>query len=493
MVGGSESLDTLRAEIARLTVERDAALIALQKAITAREQAEAGARRHQSLLQEIIDHAPHTIIVQDLAEGRYLLANRQQAALLGREPDEIIGRTVAELLPHQAAAWREEDRQIAASGQPRQIEDIKRNAADGDRYYLGLKFPLRDTAGTIYAIGGIFQDITERKAIERALHQSEERYRAVVAALDEGVIVLDAAGAISAINPSAARLLDTSPERLLGQPLATAHPAAIHENGRPFRAANHPALRALREGSVVTGVVVGLSRPGHPACWMAITARPLCNPGEAQPYGAVCSLTDITERRAREHELQHRATHDSLTDLPNRAGFLARLDRALAADGNAATLVAVLFLDLDHFKAVNDRFGHAAGDQLLVAVAARLRAALRDGESAARLGGDEFTICLPHLSRPDEATARAAELLAVLQQPYPLADTEVAVTPSIGVALGRPGFHTPDRLLRRADAALYRVKVGGRAAYALAQTTNQLATAAVPRPVRRRRLLPSPG
>jgi diguanylate cyclase (GGDEF)-like protein/PAS domain S-box-containing protein len=324
----------LRARVAALEAQVAERTAQLAAHAAERERAEGELRRNQALLQAIIDHAPHSIVVQDLAEGRYLLVNRRQEELTGRSRDELVGRTLDEVLPTQAPAWREQDRRIAASGEPLQIEDIKRYPDGRAQYFLGLKFPLRDTEGRVYAIGGIFQDITARKEMEE--------------------------------------------------------------------------------------------------------------------------------------QLRHQATHDPLTGLPNRASFLASLEDALAAGHSAVRAVAVLYLDLDRFKAVNDTHGHAAGDSLLVAVAERVRACLRPADIAARLGGDEFTVCLAGVTVVDEALGTAGELVRALSVPYLLGNGEVRVTPSIGIALGAPGVHAPKDLLRRADAALYRAKTRGRGRYELA-------------------------
>ena len=474
--------DDLRVQIAVLTRQRDEARAACRVEQEGRLRAEEALRQRQSLLQAIIDYAPQTITVQDLAEGRYLLANRLQASVMGQEVDTIVGKTLAELLPNHAAAWREEDRQIAASGEPRQIEDRKRNIDGHDQYFLGTKFPVRDRAGEIYAIGCIFQDITARKAIERALQASEERYRSVVAALEEGVIALDSAGTITALNPSAARLLGVTAVDALGQSLAAVHPTAADESGAPLRSDDHPALVTLRTGQPQTGVILQRQTMGAPPRWLAINAQPLSTPGERVPYGVVCSLSDITARRTMEEELRHRATHDPLTTLPNRAGFLAALGAALTPSAEPPAAVGVLFMDLDHFKAVNDRLGHEHGDALLAAVAARLVACLPSGALGARLGGDEFTVCLPHLTDPDSAKEVAEQILCAVQAPYGLAGQEVRITPSIGIAIGRAGRHTSEELLRRADAALYRAKRRGRAQYDVAKSTGPLQPKRSPRP-----------
>jgi diguanylate cyclase (GGDEF)-like protein/PAS domain S-box-containing protein len=176
----------------------------------------------------------------------------------------------------------------------------------------------------------------------------------------------------------------------------------------------------------------------------------------------VGTILDITERKALEAQLAHRAFHDALTDLPNRALFADRLERALAPTDENERLVAVLFLDLDDFKLVNDGIGHDAGDRLLVAVAGRLRAGLPPYHLAARFGGDEFTILLDGLADADEAVAVARRLVDALEEPFTLEGHEVAVFASVGVAFGRPGQTQALALLRDADAALYQAKAAGK-------------------------------
>jgi diguanylate cyclase (GGDEF)-like protein/PAS domain S-box-containing protein len=171
--------------------------------------------------------------------------------------------------------------------------------------------------------------------------------------------------------------------------------------------------------------------------------------------------------RASEARLRHQATHDALTGLPNRAFFQERLAHTLASRTRAGTTVAVLFIDLDRFKIVNDSLGHEAGDALLVLAAARLRAALRPTDIAARLGGDEFTVLLDGLAADDDARRVAERIVALFERPFALADRQVVVSASIGIALGVVGDDAPTELLRRADIALYGAKNGGRARYAV--------------------------
>ncbi len=174
------------------------------------------------------------------------------------------------------------------------------------------------------------------------------------------------------------------------------------------------------------------------------------------------ALQDVTERNRLEHQLRYRAFHDSLTQLANRALFADRVDHALARQARDGRSVAVVVMDLDGFKTINDSLGHTAGDQLLVAAAQRIQNQLRPGDTAARLGGDEFAILLEDIDGPDEVTALAERLLAVFALPFAVASKQLLVTASVGVTLDRPG-DGPEELVRNADMAMYRAKSEGKA------------------------------
>jgi len=186
-----------------------------------------------------------------------------------------------------------------------------------------------------------------------------------------------------------------------------------------------------------------------------------------RPERVVATLHDITDRKQLEARLVHQAFHDPLTGLPNRALFSNRLDHALARSRRRPGQFAVLFLDLDHFKLVNDTLGHDAGDQLLIAVAERVRRCLRPGDTVARLGGDEFTILLEQVGGVGEAEQIAARITETLKSPFMLSSQDVFVSTSIGIVLRSSQHRTPEDLLRDADVALYRAKESGRSRYAV--------------------------
>ena len=180
---------------------------------------------------------------------------------------------------------------------------------------------------------------------------------------------------------------------------------------------------------------------------------------------------DVTDRVQLPEQLAHRASHDPLTGLPNRAMLLDILTREVARAGRLGRPAALLFLDLDGFKAVNDRLGHAAGDELLVAVAARLGQCLRVGDSLARLGGDEFVAVLSAPNEEREVVAVAERLIAALARPVILTAGETVVAASIGVTLSSPDRDDPELLLADADAAMYMAKRAGKERFALARSS----------------------
>jgi diguanylate cyclase (GGDEF)-like protein len=184
--------------------------------------------------------------------------------------------------------------------------------------------------------------------------------------------------------------------------------------------------------------------------------------------GIVISSRDITERKALQEQLAHQAFHDFLTDLPNRALFMDRLEHVLTRAKRRRLKVAVLLVDLDYFKLINDDRGHEVGDRLLVAVAKRLQTCLRHADTAARLGGDEFAILLEDVTDVGEATRVAERIAGALREPFILGGRQLLTSASIGVVLGTPTtYDEPRKLLREADLALYQAKASGKARYSI--------------------------
>jgi len=280
----------------------------------------------------------------------------------------------------------------------------------------------------------------------------KERLAAITSSLGEGVCALDGAGRITFLNPAAATMLGRDP--------------AGAENADRDIAPNFllvPALRAMETRDILRNDDTRFERADGSYLPVAFTASAVLDDG--QPIGAVIAFRDITERKAFEEELARHAFHDALTGLANRRLFLDHLDHALRRSQRSNETHAVLFADIDRFKIVNDSLGHHSGDQLLVAIAGRLRAAARSGDMIARFGGDEFTLLLEGVSGPDEAVAAVDRILNELRDPIALADGhEVVATLSIGIALTTDG-KSRDDILHDADVAMYQAKAKGRSGH----------------------------
>jgi len=276
--------------------------------------------------------------------------------------------------------------------------------------------------------------------------------RSVVDNVLVGVVTVDGAGIVTTCNRTAARMFGYGDGEATGMPLTDlAEPGdAAHQLHALWSAV---ALGGRRDSLTFT------ARRRDGLVFEAEVAAGLA--GTPDPTVTVL-VTDVTERRAFERQLSHQAFHDPLTGLPNRALFLDRLEHALRRRDRRGR-IAVLFLDLDDFKTVNDALGHAAGDRLLVTVAERLDGALRAGDTAARLGGDEFAVLLEDVDGPEQTTVAAARILAALRAPVALPGLDLSISASIGVAVAPPvGDVAGDVLLRDADVAMYRAKARGK-------------------------------
>jgi diguanylate cyclase (GGDEF)-like protein/PAS domain S-box-containing protein len=310
--------------------------------------------------------------------------------------------------------------------------------------------------GTSRVLAAQNRRLQEQATTERLLmvdlQRSEERFRSLVRNASDGVVVLGADGLIRYESPAVERILGRSPEEGIGRPAT----AVIHPDDRSA------VERGFGDVAAVDGSEAGFEfRARHAdGSWRTLEAIAKNLLGDPAVGGIVVNYRDITERKALEDQLRHQAFHDVLTGLANRSLFRDRLGHALARASRGARPTAVLYLDIDDFKAVNDRFGHAEGDRLLVAVAERLRAATRAGDTVARLGGDEFAVIVEE-SDPAEAQAAADRILAALRQPFDLGDRETAVRASIGIAIHDIDGGDADEVLRRADIAMYAAKARG--------------------------------
>ena len=427
--------------------------------VTERKGFEEALKESEERLRKLADAAFEGIIIHD--GGEVLEANEAYAAMHGREVSEIVGRPVSEWV---APEYRSLVRQHILSGheEPYESVEVKKDGTRIDVEVRGKALPYLGRTVRVTAV----RDITERKRAERALRESEKLFRQLFEQSSDALLVHDEAGMVVDCNSEACRSLGYSREELLSLSVEdfgiklVSDEEGLDKDGMLWR-----RVTAAEPGTAA-GAVLGIHRRKDGSTFPVEVGLSGVDYGGRRLILASCR--DLTEREALESRLAHQAFHDALTGLPNRTLFSERLGQALARAGRGGQgLVAVLFLDLDNFKYVNDSLGHGAGDRLLVAVAERLRACLRPGDTAARLGGDEFTVLLEGVAGVGDATRVAERVMGALREPFGLGGRRLFVGASIGVALGEAGRDRPEDLLRKADTALYQAKGEGKARYAL--------------------------
>ncbi|GLZ29130.1 GGDEF domain-containing protein [Lentzea sp. NBRC 105346] len=298
-------------------------------------------------------------------------------------------------------------------------------------------------------------------ADETARRRAEQHFTTVVAAIEEGVIVIGPSGLVESVNPAAERILGIHEEIAVGTPITAA--AFFDETGALVPPSNYPSVHTRLTGQPQHGRIVRVDRPGKASIWLSVSSRAL-TPGSL-PSAVVVSFTDITERRMIDGRLEHEATHDALTGLFNRTVTIDRLSPS--ARGHRSGHTAVLFIDLDKFKVINDSLGHSVGDEVLKVIGTRLTRSVRRGDVVGRLGGDEFVVVAYGIISKAEATALADHIRAELNRPIELEGRNLHVDASIGIVIAAPeDTRGGADLLRDADLAMYEAKTRGRGRHA---------------------------
>lgn len=294
--------------------------------------------------------------------------------------------------------------------------------------------------------------------VQTTLFQSEARFRSLAQNASDMVFITGSDSTIRYLSPSVERILGYPTTVLLHTRLTNLlHPDDLSHTQATLE-------RSLQQPNSAISIECRIRHADGSWRYIETTSTNLLN--DASVQGIVLNSRDITERKILEDQLTHQAFHDPLTGLANRAAFSNRVEHALTRVERTGTTLAVLFLDLDNFKAINDTFGHTAGDQLLVAVADRLRGCLRASDVAARLGGDEFAILLEDVTITANVVQVADRLLEALHEPFLLDGESIEIGVSIGIAWSHQGRSAAD-MLRHADIAMYSVKHSGKGRYAI--------------------------
>ena len=454
------------ARVSRLAGSQPGHTVVAHDNVTALKQAQDTLRDGEALLRDMAASIPGAMFrLLQLPNGRWRFTHFSPGVLplFGLTPEQACGdiRVLgAQILPEDRAAHDAAIRAAVSAGLPFEREYRIRSTSGEIKWVHSKAMPKRGD-GNAMVWTGMLHDISERKRMESVLRSSEERYRTLFETVAQGVVYQDAAGQITSANPAAQRILGLTLAQMQGRHSVDPGWQALREDGSAMPADEHPSARALHSGQPVTDVVMGVPVAGRGCAWLLVSATPILRQGLVSEVYA--SFEDITERVLLSQELKLQASTDYLTGVANRRSLMQRLalefDRVQRLPGHRC---AVLAVDLDLFKQVNDSFGHAAGDAVLQHAAGLMRRATRTHDLVARSGGEEFTLVLPDTGA-DEALALAERLRGWLQaQPVQHQGRALAVTVSVGVSLIAATDASVDAVLARADAALYQAKAAGR-------------------------------
>jgi diguanylate cyclase (GGDEF)-like protein/PAS domain S-box-containing protein len=453
-------------ELARKTNENRLQADRLREAeIQLRRQAEKRLRITDERLKITIDSVQDYAILSSDKDGRIDTWNGGAARLFLFDQTEILGADMAILFPVE-----DQERGIPAR---RRLEAIETGRSETNTWFIrkdGSRFlgnevltTIRNEQGQVDGFSKVIRDITERNALEEALFAEKERAEVTLNSIADGVLSTDLSGNVTYLNLVAERMTGWSSAEAVGRPLAEVFQII---DVRTREAAQHPIeLAAVHQSKTLgrSADCILVRRDGFETP-IEDSAAPIHN-SSGQVTGAVIAFRDVSMARAMSLELARLAQHDVLTNLPNRALFNDRLRQAIALAHRQGAHLALLFVDLDRFKDVNDSFGHAMGDTLLQSVAHRLLACVRSSDTVSRHGGDEFVMLLSQVEGAEDAAVTAERVIAALVAPLRMAGRNLQVTASIGVSVYPDDAQEAETLINAADSAMYHAKGNGRSNY----------------------------
>jgi diguanylate cyclase (GGDEF)-like protein/PAS domain S-box-containing protein len=417
-------------------------------------------RESEDRLSMTLQNAPDAVFITE-QNGLITYVNDNVIELLGYEREELYKKTVFELVPEE---WREGYRhggqQIIATGK-RHVFEIRLVTKAGIKIPMELNAVLLPN-GRIY---GSCRDIQDRKAAQKALAESQQYLQRMMDSISEGMYGVDTQGNCTFVNQSFLTQLGFRfADEVLGKHIhSLIHHS--HADGKPYPATDCIMYQAFKLHQSVHSDKEVFWRKDGVALAVEYWSHPIFKDGKVT--GAVATFLDISERKEKEDHIHQLAFYDALTHLPNRRLLMERAQQALAVSARSGRYGALMLLDLDNFKKLNDSKGHDVGDILLCEVAKRLQSAMRDGDTVARLGGDEFVVVLENLSMQTTAAATLAEgvaekIRAALSESYTLNGYRHTTSPSIGVVMFRGHLENIDALFKYADIAMYQAKQAGR-------------------------------
>lgn len=387
-----------------------------------------------------------------------VLASPSVSRIFGYDPSELVGRSIS-VLYARTDDFVEQGRlrYSKEAGESLMAYEVDYRRKDGSTFpgeASGRKILSAKGSGAIAGYMVTIRDISRRRQLMNALSREKEQWFVTLKSLGEGVIVADDSGHVTFMNPAAELLTGWSFLEASGLPVEEVYAATEEEGGE--------RRTDLVARCLATGRMVGLAN--HTSL-LTRDGRRLSVEDSASPIrdgertsGVVLVFRDVTEKREMERQLAHQACYDYLTQVPNRVLFHDRLDQTLSRAKRSGTPMALLYMDLDSFKEVNDTLGHAAGDIVLQGAADRLSKTVRAEDTVARMGGDEFTVIMTGFTAHEEVVTTVGRIFESLSAPLLVGGQEVSVSASVGVAIFPGDGEDADRLLRNADIAMYKAK-----------------------------------
>lgn len=412
-------------------------------------------REDEQLFKVIAEAMPYPMLLVNSADQLMIACNQRASEVFGRPTSGLIGQRLEDLFV-DANDCRQLLLMVRSHGSIKDYEACLRTVSEQRIWGLvsARKSSLRGENVLLLGIN----DITERKRAEEALRDSESRYRAILHTTAEGYVLIDLAeNAIVDVNPALCRMLGTRRQELIGarldQYIALESQEEWHKQAEKFAVSQHRQFELKLH-----------TRDGNPLQVLANSSTLFDPLGRATSVFAM--LTDITERKLNEDRVLYLAFYDTLTALPNRYLLSERVEQALLQQKRQGGQIALMFIDLDDFKQVNDTLGHDVGDALLQEVAKRLNECVRRSDTVARLGGDEFIVLLPNLKSREDAALVAEKIISSLNEPIYVGEHQLSARLSIGIAIAPLDGVDATSLKKAADMAMYRAKGQGKNGYA---------------------------
>jgi diguanylate cyclase (GGDEF)-like protein/PAS domain S-box-containing protein len=430
-------------------------ILGVSRDISERRKNEEALRQSESFLNTLLNSIPIPVFYKNRA-GQYTGFNKAYETFFGATKETLIGKTVFDISPPELAnIYYDKDNELFQSRSEQHYESQVKNIFGETRDVIFNKAVLADSQGNVSGLIGAILDITERKKAERALKETSDYLNNLIKYANAPIITWNPDFTITSFNHAFERMSGMKAEEVLGKKLDILFPkdskkesiSRIRQtlSGKFWESVEIPILR--NDGSVRT------------ALW-----------NSANIYGAdgktlvstIAQGQDITERKQAEDQIKHLATHDLMTNLPTLRLAMDRLSSAINIARRHKKSAAVMFIDLDGFKAVNDTLGHDAGDYVLKQVAQRMLSCVRETDTVARVGGDEFLIIATEINTPDNVVQVAEKVLQLVSQPIIFEGQKAVVSTSIGIALFPDHSEDMDKLIKLADEAMYKVKNAGK-------------------------------